>query len=172
AARKDAGNTRLEILQRSAPSNQFVIVSAWKDQKSYDAHVASAHVKALRDKLKPHLISAIDDRSHNGLEIAADGKSPAGAVFVVTHADVPPPSKDSCIAALKTLIAASRKEPGSLRFDIFQQGSRPNHFSVVEIWKDQAAYDAHITATHTKAFRDALTPMTGALYDERVYRAL
>jgi quinol monooxygenase YgiN len=172
AARKDAGNTRLEILQRSAPSNQFVIVSTWKDQKSYDAHVASAHIKALRDKLKPHLISAIDDRTHNGLEIATGDKTAAGAVYVVTHVDVPPPKKDDCIAALKTLIADSRKEPGSLRFDIFQQGSRPNHFSVVEIWKDQAAYDAHITAAHTKAFRDALTPMTGALYDERLYRAL
>src|SRR5262249_35635140 len=158
AARKDQGNTRLEVLQRSAPANQFVIVSTWKDQKSYDAYLASPHVKDLRDKLKPHLISAIDDRTHNGLEIAADGKSAAGAVYVVTHVDVPPPSKDSCIAALKTLIADSRKEPGSLRFDIFQQGSRPNHFTVVEIWKDQAAYEAHITAAHTKAFRNALTP--------------
>ena len=70
------------------------------------------------------------------------------------------------------LVAGSRKEPGSVRFDIFQQGNRPNHFSVVEIWKDQTAYEAHITAAHTKAFRDALTPMTGALYDERLYRAL
>ena len=172
AARKDQGNTRLEVLQRSAPANQFVIVSAWKDQKSYDAHVAAAHTKGLRDKLKSHLISAIDDRTHNGLEIATGDKSAPGAVYVVTHVDVPPPKKDDCIAALKTLIAGSRKEPGSVRFDIFQQGSRPNHFSVVEIWKDQAAYDAHITATHTKAFRDALTPMTGALYDERLYRAL
>jgi len=91
---------------------------------------------------------------------------------VVTHVDVPPPKKDECIAALKTLVADSRKEAGSVRFDVFQQGNRPNHFSVVEIWKDQRAYDAHITATPTKKFRDQLTPMSGALYDERLYKAI
>ena len=66
----------------------------------------------------------------------------------------------------------SRKEAGAVRFEVFQQGNRPNHFSVVEAWKDQRAYDRHITAAHTKQFRDQLTPMSGALYDERLYRAL
>ena len=49
------------------------------------------------------------------------------------------------------------------RFDVFQQTSRPNHFTVVEIWRDQNAYDAHITSAHTKRFREQLTPMSGAL---------
>jgi quinol monooxygenase YgiN len=173
ASRKDAGNTRFEILERTAPNYQFAIVSSWKDQKAYDAHVASAHYKEFRDKIKPQLISAIDDRTHNGLEIATEpAKSAPGAVYVVTHVDVPPPSKDNCIAALKALVADSRKEAGSVRFDVFQQGSRPNHFTVVEIWKGQAGYDAHILGAHTKAFRNQLTPMTGALYDERTYHAL
>jgi quinol monooxygenase YgiN len=173
ASRKDDGNTRFEILERTAPSYQFVIVSSWKDQRAYDAYVAAAHYKEFRDKIKAQLISAIDDRTHTGLEIAADGaKGAPGAVFVVTHVDVPPPSKDNCIAALKTLAAESRKEAGSARFDVFQQGSRPNHFTVVEIWKSQAGYDAHIVTAHTKAFRDRLTPMSGALYDERLYHAI
>jgi quinol monooxygenase YgiN len=43
---------------------------------------------------------------------------------------------------------------------------------VVEIWKTQKAYDAHITAAHTRRFRDQLTPMSEALYDERLYRVL
>jgi quinol monooxygenase YgiN len=174
ASRKDEGNTRFEILQRTAPSNQFAGVSVWKDQKAYDAHLAAAHSKEFRDKIKPFLISAIDDRTHVGMEIAAAAaaKSAPGAIYVVTHVDVPPPKKDECIAALKALVEASRKDPGSVRFDIFQQGSRPNHFSVVEIWKSQAAYDSHITAADTKKFRDQLTPMSGALYDERTYRAI
>jgi len=130
-------------------------------------------VPALSDQARQR-VSAIDDRTHNGMDIssAAAAKAPAGAVYVVTHVDVPPPKKDDCIAALKGLIADSRKEAGSARFDIFQQGSRPNHFTVVEIWKGQKAYDNHITAPHTKKFRDTLTPMSGALYDERTYKAL
>jgi quinol monooxygenase YgiN len=173
ASRKDEGNTRFEILQRTAPSNQFAIVSIWKDQKAYEGHVAAAHTKDFREKIKPHLISAIDDRVHTGMEIAGSGgNAPRGAIYVVTHVDVPPPRKDECIAALKTLVADSRKEAGGVRFEIFQQGNRPNHFSVVEIWKNQKAYDDHITAQHTRAFRDQLTPMSGALYDERTYKAL
>ena len=174
ASRKDEGNMRFDILQRAAPSNQFAIVAIWKDQKAYDAHLAASHTKEFREKIKPQLISAIDDRVHTGMEIAATpaGKNGRGAVVVVTHVDVPPPKKDECIAALKTLVADSRKDPGSVRFDVFQQGNRPNHFAVVEIWKSQSAYEAHITAVSTKKFRDQLTPMSGALYDERLYRAI
>jgi quinol monooxygenase YgiN len=173
ASRKDEGNTRFEILQRTAPSNQFAIVSIWKDQKAYEAHVAAAHTKDFREKIKPHLISTIDDRVHTGMEIAgAAGNAPRGAIYVVTHVDVPPPRKDECVAALKALVADSRREAGGVRFEVFQQGNRPNHFSVVEIWKNQTAYDDHITAQHTRAFRDQLTPMSGALYDERTYKAL
>ena len=39
-------------------------------------------------------------------------------------------------------------------------------------WKDQASDDAHEIAAHTKQFRDALGPLTGALYDQRWYTAL
>jgi quinol monooxygenase YgiN len=174
ASRKDEGNMRFDILQRTAPSNQFAIVAIWKDQRAYDAHLAASRTKEFREKIKPHLISAIDDRVHTGMEIAATpaGKNGRGAIVVVTHVDVPPPKKDECIAALKTLVADSRKDPGSVRFDVFQQGNRPNHFSVVEIWKSQSAYEAHITAVSTKKFRDQLTPMSGALYDERLYKAI
>jgi quinol monooxygenase YgiN len=173
ASRKDDGNIRYEILQRTAPQNQFAAVSIWKSQAAYDAHAASAHNKDFREKQKPNLISAIDDRLHGGMEIAAgDSKIAAGAVFVVTHVDVPPPRKDECIVALKALTADSRKEANAARFEVFQQSSRPNHFTVVEVWKGDKAYETHITAPHTIKFRDTLTPMSGALYDERTYKAL
>jgi quinol monooxygenase YgiN len=52
------------------------------------------------------------------------------------------------------------------------QKNRTNHFTVVEVWKDQRSNDAHELAAHTRAFRSALTPITGALYDQRWYRPL
>ena len=92
ASRKDDGNLRYEVLQRTSPSSQFAIVSIWKDQKAYDAHMAAAHTKDFREKMKPQLISAIDDRLHSGMEAKeAAAKIPAGTIFVVTHGDVPPP---------------------------------------------------------------------------------
>src|SRR5262245_14762195 len=147
AGRKDEGNTRFEILQRVAPPNQFVIVAIWKDQNAYDRHVGSAHGREFREKIKPYLISAIDDRLHTGLEVAASrDKIAPDAVYVVTHVDVPPPRKDECMVALKALVDESRKEAGAAHFEVFQQSNRPNHFSVVEIWKSPGAYEAHITA--------------------------
>jgi quinol monooxygenase YgiN len=174
ASRKDGGSERLEILQRIAHPNQFVMVSIWKDKKSHDAHAAAAHTKDFREKMKPQLISLVDDRLHSGFEIASGpaGKVAAGAIFVVTHVDVPPPRKDDCIALLNPLAADSRKGAGNLRFEVVQQTSRPNHFSVVEVWKDRSAFEARSTAGPQKTFRDKLGPMLGALYDERIYKVL
>jgi len=173
AARKQPGNMRFELLQRVARSNQFATLATWKDRNAYDAHLAAPDTKAFRAKIKPHLISAVDDRPHSAMDVTAAATANAqGAVQVVTHVDVPPPSKDECISLLKALADESRKEAGVVRFEVLQQSSRPNHFSVVEIWKNQDAYNRHITAAHTKNFREKLTPMSGALYDERLYETL
>src|SRR5215470_19132782 len=62
ASRKDPGNLLFQILQRTAPAHQFVIVATWKDQQALDAHEAAAHSKQFRSKLDPLLIGPIDDR--------------------------------------------------------------------------------------------------------------
>ena len=74
--------------------------------------------------------------------------------------------------SLNPLADASRKGDGNVRFEVVQQTSRPNHFTVVEAWKDRKAYDARGSAGPQRAFRDKLGPMLGALYDERIYRAV
>jgi len=59
-----------------------------------------------------------------------------------------------------------------LRYDIWRQVGRPNHFTVVQAWSDHAAYASHIESASTRAFRDNLLTLKGALYDERQYRRL
>jgi quinol monooxygenase YgiN len=93
-------------------------------------------------------------------------------VYVVTHVDVVPPRKDDGLAAVRQLADASRPSPGNVRFEVVQQTSRPNHFTVVEIWKDARAVETHAMAEATRRFRDALGPMSGALYDERMFKAV
>ena len=92
-----------------------------------------------------------------------------GAIYVVTHIDVTNDHKDDCVALLRTMSDDTTKEPGNLRYDVFQQNNRPNHFTVVEAWANRKALADHATAAHTRAFRQKLLPMAGALYDERVY---
>ncbi len=86
--------------------------------------------------------------------------------------DVPPPFKDTTVPMLQQLAEASRKDAGNKRFEALQQANRPNHFTVVEAWADRKAYESHVLADHTRQFRDKLGPMSGALYDERLFKAV
>ena len=173
ASRQDAGNLRLEVLQQSGRPDHFVLVAMWQDQPALEAHGMAAHTTQVRAKLQPLRVSAYDERVHKGLAIGAMLAAPAaGAMYVVTHADAIPPAKDDALALLKQLAEASRKETGNVRFEILQQSSRQNHCTIVEIWQDQQALEAHVTAAHTRQFRDKFQPMSGSLYDERLYKAL
>jgi quinol monooxygenase YgiN len=171
ASRKDAGNLVFQILQRTAPAHQFVIVATWKDQQSLDAHSAAAHSKQFRSQVDPLLIAPIDDRLCIPTFVAAQ-KPGDSSVYVVTHVDVPGAVRDKIMPALQALAEHSRKEAGNLRFDVSYQKNRTNHFTVMENWKDQAANDTHELAPHTREFRGVLTPITGALYDQRWYKSM
>jgi quinol monooxygenase YgiN len=171
ASRKDAGNLLFQILQRTAPAHQFVILATWKDQQALDAHDAAAHSMQFRGHVEPHLIAPIDDRLCVPTFVAAQ-KGGDSSVYVVTHVDVPGNVRDKILPALEALAEQSRKEAGNLRFDVSYQKTRTNHFTVMENWKDQSANDTHELAAHTRAFRGVLTPITGALYDQRWYKAM
>jgi quinol monooxygenase YgiN len=170
--RKEDGNIRTYIAQEMGRANRFIILEIWKDQAAFDARGKSAGTTAFRDKFKAIANAPLDERVHNGLAVAEGAKGGKAAVLVASHVDVPPPRKDEIIAALNPLAEQSRKGPGNERFDVWQQTSRPNHFTVVEAWKDQKAYDARGSAAPQRAFRDKLGPMLGALYDERLFRPI
>jgi quinol monooxygenase YgiN len=171
ASRKDPGAMRFEVLERTAPSNQFMILEVWKDQQALDAHGAAAHTRQFRDKIASMLTAPIDDRVLLPIAVGPAQSAP-GAIYVVTHVDVAPPNRDKIIVAFNALVSPSRKDAGNLRFDVTQQTNRNNHFSMIEVWRDRASDDAHEITAHTKQFRDTLTPLTGALYDQRWYTAL
>src|SRR5258708_9387412 len=168
--RRDEGNLRSEVVQHATRPGQFVLLTAWKDQKAYEAHAAVASTREFRDKLQGLRNGPADDRFHNALSVGdLDGPRPARGVYVVTHVDVIPPRKDDAVGLLKNLGYASRRDDGNVRYEIVQQTNRPNHFTVVEIWNSREALDAHGMAPHVREFRDKLSPMSRALSDERLY---
>ncbi len=172
ASKQDGGLLRFELLERTAPSNQFVIVEGWKDEAALNAHAATAHAKQFRDKMQPHLMAPFDDRLSIVTTVSPTVAAARAGLYVVTHVDVAPPNRDKIIVALKALSEPTRKDKGNVRYDVLQMKARTNHFTVVEAWTDQAADDAHEIAAHTKGFRGALGPLTGALYDQRWYKPL
>ncbi len=173
ATRKEDGNLRCEIASRVGQPHQLVILEVWKDQKAHEAHGKSAGTAQLREKIQAIRNAPIDERVHIGVSVGSLQPGPGGdAVYVVTHVDVIPPRKEDGLAAVKQLGDASRAATGNIRFEVVQQTNRPNHFTVVEIWKDAKAVETHSMAEATRQFRDKLGPMSGALYDERMYRAI
>ena len=99
-------------------------------------------------------------------------KHRAGTIYVLTHVDLVPQHKDDGLALLKAMSVDTAKDSGNIRYEVLQQINRLNHFTVVEEWTSRQALDAHAAALHTRAFRENLLPMEGALYDERFYERL
>jgi quinol monooxygenase YgiN len=173
AARQEDGNLRCELVSRLGQPHQLVILEVWRDQKAFETHGKSPNTVSTRERIHAIRGAPIDERVHIAVAPGPLQAGPAGdAVYVVTHVDVIPPRKDDGLAAVKQLADASRPSPGNVRFEVVQQTSRPNHFTVVEIWKDARSVETHAMADTTRRFRDALGPMSGALYDERMFKAV
>jgi len=64
----------------------------------------------------------------------------------------------------------SKKDKGAVRIELYVQISRANHFSLVEVWENQQAYDAHLAAAHTRQFREQIQPILGSPFDERLHQ--
>jgi quinol monooxygenase YgiN len=176
ASRKEPGNLRYEILQRLGEPSHFAILEVWNDAKAFQQHAATASMKQFRDRLKPLQVGAYDERPSFGMAvgpITGTGAAANGAVYVLTHVDIAGANnRDQGTATLKKYAEDGRKEPNALRVEVWQQANRPNHYTVNEVWKDQAAYEAHVSAAPTRAYREKLDPMLGALYEARRYKAL
>jgi quinol monooxygenase YgiN len=170
ASRKDDGYIRVELFEQIGRSGHFAIVETWRDQKAIDAHGAATQ-KHLLDALQPIRVSGYDERAYKALTV---GPAPPAAnsrqISVVSHVDVTPDPKPAVL--LRQLAERSRQEAGNVRFDVVQHTMRANHFTVVETWQSQQAFDAHVAAAHTRQFRDELQPFTGSPLDERVYTAI
>jgi quinol monooxygenase YgiN len=174
ASRKEPGNLRYEVLEQLGDPTHFAILEVWNDAQAFQQHMAAAALTQFRDKVKPLRIGHYDERPSFGMAIGpVQATGTSGAVFVLTHVDIAGQNnREEGTATLKKVAEDGRKEPGAERFEIWQQANRLNHFTVNEVWKDEAAYETHLTAPTTRAFREKIGPMLGALYDARVYKAV
>jgi quinol monooxygenase YgiN len=173
ASRKESGNVRTDVLQEIARPNRFAVVEIWKDKATSEAHEKAASSAELVDKLHTIGNAPFDRRLTNGLYVGSSSSvNDRNAIYVLTHVDVIPQHKDGCMALLKAMSVDTPKDPGNIGYTALQQANRANHFAVLEVWANRKALDGHAEAAHTRDFREKLSPMAGALYDERFYRSV
>jgi len=170
ASRKEAGNSSFDILQRIDRPQHFVVLEIWKDAKAQADHAAADNTKQVSDKLKPLLVAPYDERPLFAFATGPSKSPGARSIYAITHVDFVGAKKDEGLAALRQLSAESVKQAGVQRYDVLQQTNKPNHITLVEIWRGKAALEAHERADATRKFRESLLPIGGALYDQRLYR--
>ena len=102
--------------------------------------------------------------------ISVKGDEPDESICVVTHVDVIPPSTAEGRKLLQQFVTESRQDAGAVRIEVFEELGRPNHSTVVEVWKSRKAYEDHRATDHVKAYRARLQPMLGSPFDERLHR--
>jgi quinol monooxygenase YgiN len=170
ASRTEAGFTAIESFEQVGRPGHFTIVETWRDQAALDAHAKTAPLQTFQATLAPIRVSGYDQRPYKALTVAPpQGAATADAVVVISHIDIGGPFPNAP-AMIRAFAEASRRETGNLRYDVLQHAMRANHYTVVEVWRNQQALDAHAAAAGSRAYRDALQPMTGSPLDERVYR--
>jgi quinol monooxygenase YgiN len=172
---KQAGNLEFTVMQEVNRPNRFLIVEGWKDQAAFAAHEKSADTALFDFTLEAIRNSPPNQHVLRDLVTAPARTAPAGgAIRMVEHVDFTPPSNAAALPFVKALAEASQKEKGVVRYDIYQEPPpHANHYSVVAVWTDRSAYDAHETAAHTRAYRSATAmPAHANLYDQRLYELL
>jgi quinol monooxygenase YgiN len=170
-ALKDKGALEFAVFEQIGRPNHFAIVEQWPTAKAREDNAVSAASRNFRAALAPLLIAPYDERPHFALSTGTKPATPA-ALYVITHVDVVPTKPDEGAAESRKIAEASRGTTGNVRFDALVQASRLNHLTLVEAWTDAAAQETHSAAASTRSFRTALGPMSGSLYDERLYTLL
>jgi quinol monooxygenase YgiN len=95
------------------------------------------------------------------------------AIYVVTHVDVPGAQREDAQRVLTQLFQSSHADPGHVRYDIYQQDDpRANHFTLFMVWNSRVALEIYDDSPHWLEFTEAIAPLLGAPYDERLYRLL
>ncbi|HUI77497.1 MAG TPA: antibiotic biosynthesis monooxygenase [Bryobacteraceae bacterium] len=93
------------------------------------------------------------------------------AFYVVTHIDVIGSGGNlaEAIRLVKEFVSDSRQDLGVIRFEAIQLEGHPNHFTLLEVWQSPTTFEAHLEAAHTRRFRQALQPMLGSPFRERLH---
>ena len=80
------------------------------------------------------------------------------------------PSRSRGAAALLRFATEARRSPGNLRFDVWQQTDRTNHFNLIAVWTRREKFNDFTSGPAAREFRKSVASMVGSPYDERLYR--
>jgi autoinducer 2-degrading protein len=81
-------------------------------------------------------------------------------IAFMIHITMKPDRADEFLKIAEEDARESAKEPGNLRFEIYRQDEDPLKLVVLEMYRDQAALDAHRATAYVAAWRQAVNDCT------------
>jgi quinol monooxygenase YgiN len=88
-----------------------------------------------------------------------DPGDPGESVALYAEFTALPGREDDVATLLARLATEVRREPGNLVFDPHRRVSNPREFFVYEVYRDSAAFRAHLGAAHGAEFNAALSTL-------------
>lgn len=171
AALKQPGNLGVDLLQEADWRTRFVIYEGWKDHAAYEANEKAAHTAELGDKLKSISAAPYDRRDYHVISVGPARAAAGGdTVYMHLHLDVFPPGIDATLAAATQVAEAARKVDGNLRYDVVRSVKPPmSHTTLIAAWRNRKAFDDYEMSVYARQFRDAVGPLLGSPFDDRLY---
>ncbi|MDN4600842.1 putative quinol monooxygenase [Paenibacillus sp. F6_3S_P_1C] len=73
-------------------------------------------------------------------------------IIIHAHLQVKPDQEQAFLAAAKELIAATRNEEGNISYELAKSTEQEQKYTMIELWKDEAATASHNASAHFQAF--------------------
>ena len=73
-------------------------------------------------------------------------------LIVIGEAEAAPGCREEMLEAVTTVTTATAMDDGCVSYGFYSDVTRPTVILGVEVWRDQAALDAHLSHDHTATF--------------------
>lgn len=93
-------------------------------------------------------------------------------IYVIARVPAKVECRAEVEAELRRMVAATRVEPGCLRYDLFVDQDGGAGFSLVEAYRDAAALQAHQASAHYQSFRGRIGAWVAAPIEVQVLSGL
>jgi quinol monooxygenase YgiN len=94
-----------------------------------------------------------------------------GPTYTMTYVEVVPTATPRALAMLKEYRDATRKEPGAMYADVYQENGQSHRFVLSEIWQNRAAVEAHAKGAATTGLTQKIKPIEMGPLDVRIHQA-
>ncbi|PGO22386.1 antibiotic biosynthesis monooxygenase [Bacillus cereus] len=91
--------------------------------------------------------------------------------MIIIHAifQVDTAKQQSFLEEIQPLLHDSREESGNVSYDLYKDTEKESVYTMVEVWKDEAAVASHSTSEHYTSFVSKAPQFLTAPLDIKVY---